>query len=671
MKYPFTRKDNDCVDDYFGVKIADPYRWLENVTLEETSIWIETQRKVTEEYFSRIPYREEIRKRLSELYNYESYGQFQKSGDYIYFFKNNGCVKQDILYRQFGFDGQSEIFIDPNKLSEEGTVYISGIKFSSDGKYMAYLLADAGSDWNTVKIINTTDGRVLSDEIKWTKFCQPQWRGNGFYYSGFDKPKSHEFSGINSSQKIYYHKLGYPQENDKIIFEDTAHPLRYFHPHISEDGKYLVIIASEGTSGDGIIIINLTDGSTERLIEEFSSDYRYISCRNDILMLITNESASNGRIIGVNLLTKKITEIVPEKDIVLEDAVIFDKGFILKYVKDVNNCLIYQDIETGIEKEIFTPHNGSIFLHKGTDSSAVFFSVKNYLNPATVYLATDKNIAPYKFKTSELPFNPEDFITKQIFYDSPDGTKIPMFISHKKDIKTDGSNPLHLYGYGGFNISLTPEFSPANLFFMEQGGVYAVANIRGGGEYGEQWHRQGMLENKQNVFNDFIAAAEYLIDQGYTNSSKLAISGGSNGGLLVAACMIQRPELFAVVIPRVGVLDMLRYHKFTVGWGWIVEYGCSDNKNDFEYLYKYSPLHNIKNGTPYPPTLVMTADHDDRVVPAHSFKFTAALQNAQSGENPVIIRIDRDAGHGAGKSRDKIIVEMTDMYSFILYHLNK
>ncbi|MCD7963203.1 MAG: prolyl oligopeptidase family serine peptidase [Rikenellaceae bacterium] len=664
MKYPFTRRDDECIDDYFGTQVPDPYRWLEDDLSEETSEWVEVQNRFTENYFSKIPFREKIKEKLRELYDYESFGLCLKKNDYIYFFKNNGLDNQDILYRQAGFQEAVEVFIDPNKISSSGTTTISGIGFSPDGRYISYLLSEAGSDWSTIKIIDTDTKEHLTDEIKWVKFCQPQWSVNGFYFSGYSQPEKNELSEINSRQKVLFHRLGTSQTTDMIIFEDKGNPLRYYHPHISQDLRHLVIICSEGTSGDLIFIVDLADGATDYLTGNFKSDYKYISCNNGMLLLLTNEGAPNNHIVEYDLSSKQRKEIVPEEGIVIEDAVKIGSDLIINYIKDVKNVLVKYSIASNNKETLFEPETGTVILYQPNECS-VFYSVKNHLSPGTVYYVDEKNVSPIPFKSSQLNFNPENFVTEQLFFESKDGAIIPMFVSHKRHLILDGQNLVHLYGYGGFNISLTPDFSPANILLMENGGIYAVANIRGGGEYGEQWHRAGMLDKKQNVFDDFISAAEYLIEEGYTNPSKLVISGGSNGGLLVGACLVQRPDLFAAVIPRVGVLDMLRFHKFTVGWGWIVEYGCSENEDQFKFIYEYSPLHNIKENVAYPPVLVMTADHDDRVVPAHSFKFAAVLQNARIGSHPILIRIEKEAGHGAGKSRKKMIYEMSDMLSFI------
>lgn len=674
--YPETKKGN-VVDDYFGTKISDPYQWLENDTAIDVMSWVDEQNKTTQNYLSQIPFRDKLKSRLTEIWNYPKYGSPFKDGDYYYFFKNDGLQNQSVLYRQKGISGTAEIFLDPNKLSADGTASLASLTFSKDHNFCAVGIAQSGSDWNEIFVMDVSTKQKTSDDIKWVKFSGATWHKNGFYYSRYDEPtKGKEFSNANEYMKIYYHELGKSQQDDKLIYEDKAHPLRYFNASVTEDERYLFINVSEGTSGSEILVRDLTQPNSKfiTLFKGFDNNYNVVDNIGDRILALTDFSAPRYRLVLVDPLNsdaKNWKDIIPQGTDLLEGVSTCGGKLFATYLKDASTRLYSYDMNGQNKKEIILPGIGTASGISGKkDDKEAFYTFTSFTNPGEIYryeLSTGKSEL---FRKTEVKFNANDFETKQVFYLSKDGTKVPMFIMHKKGLKLDGNNPTLLYAYGGFNISLTPSFSVSRIMFLENGGVYAIANLRGGGEYGEDWHKAGMLEKKQNVFDDFIAAAEFLIKQKYTSSDKLAIHGGSNGGLLVGACMTQRPELFKVALPAVGVLDMLKYHKYTIGWGWAVEYGSSDKKEEFDYLIKYSPLHNVKSAVNYPATMIMTADHDDRVVPAHSFKFAAELQSKQLPTgNSILIRIDKKAGHGAGKPTTKLIEDATDMYSFIFWNL--
>ncbi len=675
MPYPETRKEN-VVDDYFGTKIEDPYRWLENDTSKETAEWVKAQNAVTQNYLSQIPFREDVKKRLTEIWNYEKISAPFKKGDYYFYYKNDGLQNQAVVYYKKGLDGKEEIFLDPNKLSDDGTVALSGLYFSNDYKYAAYVISKSGSDWNEIYVKEVANATDTKDKIEWVKFSGAAWQGDGFYYSRYDEPKGvSELSNQNQFQKVYYHKLGEEQSNDVLVFEDKAHPLRYFGADVSDDERYLYIYASEGTSGSEILIKDLKNKNSkfEVLLKGFEYNYGIIDNMGDQVLVLMDKGAANYKVVSIdpkNKEEKNWKTIIPESKELLEGVTTAGGYLFASYLKDASSKIVQYTYEGKKVKDIELPGIGTVSIGEAKkDASSTFYTFSNFTTPGTVYQLDIASGASEVYTKPNFKISSDDFETKQVWYTSKDGTKVPMFIVHKKGIKLDGNNPTLLYGYGGFNISLTPSFSVSNMYFLEQGGVYALATLRGGGEYGEEWHKAGMLEKKQNVFDDFISAAEYLIAEKYTSSSKLAISGRSNGGLLVGACMTQRPDLFKVALPGVGVLDMLRYHKFTIGWGWAVEYGSSEKKDQFDYLIKYSPLHNVKDSVEYPATMITTADHDDRVVPAHSFKFAATLQAKHKGEHPILIRIDEKAGHGAGKPTSKQIDEATDIWSFVLYHL--
>lgn len=671
--YPDTERGK-TVDDYFGTSVADPYRWLEDDNSEATAAWVVAENAVTNDYLSQIPFRKAIRKRLTELWNYPKQGIPTRHGDAWYWFYNDGLQNQSVLYRADAPDGEGEVFLDPNSLSDDGTVALSAVSFSDDGKYCAYSVAASGSDWVKILVLDVASGALTDDRIEWVKFSGAAWApdSKGFYYSAYDAPKKGVYSSQNQFQKVYYHALGTPQSADVLVYHDPAHPLRYFSAWPSDDGKWLFVTASEGTSGSEILYKRVGDRRFRTLLPGFDADYEFVECRDDQFYYTSNAGASNRRLLKLDLnRPRKPAEVViPEQEQLLEAVSTGGDCLFAIYLQDARHKVVQYDFDGKLIRSVELPAIGSLSGFGGKKEDAGFYyALSNYTSPSTLYRFDIASGASELFKAPEVRFDPELFVTEQVFYPSKDGTRVPMFITRRKDMQLDGSNPCLLYAYGGFQINLTPGFNPSALMFVEQGGIYCVANLRGGSEYGEAWHKAGMLANKQNVFDDFIAAAEYLVAEKYTSSDKLAIHGGSNGGLLVGACEVQRPDLYAVCLPAVGVMDMLRYHKFTIGWGWAVEYGSSDNEEQFAYIYKYSPLHNIKEGTAYPATLVMTADHDDRVVPAHSFKFAAEMQHCQAGDAPILIRIESNAGHGAGKPTSKRIDEATDMYAFLFQNI--
>jgi len=674
LTYPVTKKA-DQVDDYFGTKVEDPYRWLEDDNAEEVKKWVEDQNKVTFSYLEEIPFREKIRQRITEIYNYPRYSSPFRAGEYYFFYKNDGLQNQSVIYIQKGLDGEPEVFIDPNKLSPDGTVRVNLVGFSKDNRYVAYSRSEAGSDWRELRVMEIESKKKLSDRIQWVKFSGASWHGNGFYYSGYDKPeKGQELTARNKFQKVFYHKLGDPQDRDKLIYEDTDHPFRSKGVRVTEEEEYMFLSISEGTHGNELYYKDLSvkNMKFQPLVKGFEFDSYIIDNIGDKCLVFTNTDAPNYKVILMdpkNPGKENWKTIMPEKKDVLRSANTVGGQLFCRYLKDANTRVYQHDLTGKLVKEIELPALGSAHGFYGKrEDKILFYTVTSFTFPPTIYKYDIDSGKTEVFNESEVKFNPEDYVTKQVFYPSKDKTRIPMYIVHKKGLKLNGNNPTYLYAYGGFNISITPSFSSTNIVLLENGGVYAIANLRGGGEYGEEWHRAGMLSNKQNVFDDFIAAAEYLIREKYTSKDKLAIAGGSNGGLLVGACMTQRPDLFKVAFPAVGVMDMLRYHKFTVGWGWVVEYGSSDEEEHFKNLYSYSPLHNLKEDVAYPSTLVSTADHDDRVVPAHSFKFAAALQEKHRGNNPVLIRIETRSGHGAS-STTKRIEATTDKWTFMFYNM--
>lgn len=676
LTYPVARK-TDTIDDYHGQKVPDPYRWLEDDNSDETKAWVEAENKVTQDYLSTIPFRGKIRQRLEELWNYPRYGSPFREGKYYYFYKNDGLQNQAVLYRQVGLNGAPEVFIDPNKLSEKGTAALGSVSFSKDGKYVAYLVAKAGSDWQEGFVMDVETKQLLSDKLDWIKFSGLSWKDDGFHYSRYDAPsEENKLSKKNEFHKVYYHKVGTPQADDQLVYVDKEHPLRNAGVGLTEDERFIILGTTEGTSGREVWYWDTKDASQQAfklLVKGFDFDPSVIENVGDQLLVRTNQDAPNYKVV---LIDPKRPEkenwktVIPEQPEVLQGVGTAGGKLFASYLKDASTRIVQYDTKGTLERNITLPGIGTAGGFGGkVEDQEFFYTFTSFIAPPTIYKYDIRSGTSEIFRKTEVKFNPADYETKQVFFSSKDGTKVPVFLSYKKGLQLNGQNPVLLYGYGGFNIPMTPGFSVSNLFFMEQGGIYAVVNLRGGSEYGEAWHKAGMLEKKQNVFDDFIGAAEYLVKEKYTNPQKLAIRGGSNGGLLVGACMTQRPELFKVALPAVGVMDMLRYQKFTIGWAWVVEYGSSEKADQFPYLIRYSPLHNLKKGTHYPATLVTTADHDDRVVPAHSFKFAATLQAAHEGANPVLIRVETQAGHGAGKPTSKLIDEATDIWAFTMYNL--
>jgi prolyl oligopeptidase len=677
LKYPAAKKE-DVVDDYSGVKVADPYRWLENDNSEQTKAWVQEENKVTFDYLSKIPYRDKIKKRLEEIWNYPKYGAPFQKGDFYYFTKNDGLQNQSVWYRQKGLAGKPEVFIDPNKLSADGTVSLGGINFSLNGKYAAYTLQKSGSDWEEGFVMDVASMKPLSDKLEWLKFTGFSWKGDeGFYYSRYPEPKEGDtLKGKNINQQVFYHKIGTPQSGDQLIYEDKEHPQRFANLGLTEDERFLVLATSEGTSGGEIWVWDTKDASQKKfslLIPGFETQPTVVDNVGDKILLQTNDGTPNYKVVLIdprNPGKENWKAIIPEQKEVLETVSTGGGYLFASYLKDASTKVYQYTYDGKLVREIKLPGIGTaggFGTEKKYDQFFYTFTSINY--PPTIFKYDIKTGQSSLFRKTEVKFDPNDYEVKLAFAPSKDGTKIPVFLTYKKGLVMNGNNPTLMYGYGGFNIATTPAFSPSIIFFLEQGGVFASVCMRGGSEYGENWHKGGMLDKKQNVFDDFIGAGEWLIKNKYTNSNKLAIQGGSNGGLLIGACMTQRPDLFKVAIPQVGVMDMLRYHKFTIGYAWSVEYGSSDNPDQFKYLYKYSPLHNLKPGVKYPATLVTTADHDDRVVPAHSFKFAATLQADNASINPTLIRIETKAGHGGGMPTTKRIELSTDIWSFVMYNL--
>tara|TARA_B110000046_G_scaffold28052_1_gene28865 strand:- start:182226 stop:184502 length:2277 start_codon:yes stop_codon:yes gene_type:complete len=674
--YPEVRKDT-IVEDYFGTQIADPYRWLENDTSEETGAWVKAQNEVTFDYLKQIPYREDLEARLTELWNYEKVSAPFKKGDNYFMYKNDGIQNQSVLYIQKGLDGEQKVLLDPNTMSEEGTTSLNGMGFSKDNRYMAYGISKAGSDWVEIHVMDLETQSLLEDMVNWVKFSDISWYKNGFYYSSYDPPtKGSDYSGKNEFHKIYYHTLGSSQKEDQLVYEDNQHPQRNAGAGITDDEAYLYISTSESTNGNSLMVKDLKNGSDfVTLVDNYETDNYILDHLGDGKFIVnTNYNAPNNRICMVDIKNpsqENWIDFIPEKEYVLRGVSLAGDKMIANYMKNVQSKLEVYDSAANYLYDIALPGIGISGFNGDRDENTAFYSYTSYTTPTEIYkYDIDENKAELFFQP-KTAFNGSEYATEQVFYPSKDSTKIPMFITYKKGTKLDGNNPTFLYGYGGFNISITPRFSAINTVFLEQGGIYAVANLRGGSEFGEDWHTAGWRLNKQNVFDDFIAAAEYLIEAKYTSTEKLAIHGRSNGGLLAGAVMTQQPDLMKVSIPGVGVLDMLRYHRFTIGWAWAGEYGRSDaDEENFKNLLSYSPLHNVKKGTEYPATMVVTGDHDDRVVPAHSMKFISELQAKHEGDNPVFVRVDVNAGHGAGKPTEKVIEEWADVWSFVLWNTN-
>ena len=674
LTYPETRKDS-VVDEYHGKQVADPYRWLEDDLSAETAAWVKAENEVTFGYLEKIPFRKQITDRMTELWNYEKYSAPTKEGKYTYFSKNDGLQNQSVIYRQEG-EGAPEVFLDPNTFSADGTTSLAGFSFTKDGSILAYQISEAGSDWRKVIIMNAETKEILEDTLVDVKFSGTSWyKNDGFYYSSYDKPKGSDLSAMTDKHKLFYHKLGTPQSSDKLIYGGDAQPHRYIGGYVTEDENYLVISGAISTSGNDLYIksLNQPNAPLKTIVADFEKNHNLIHTEGTTLYIETDLNAPNKRLVTVdfaNPTSDKWVDLIPETENPLSIAT--GGGYIFaNYLKDATSQVLQYNLDGSLIREIALPGVGSADGFGGKWSEKeMYFTFTNYVYPPTIFTYEPDAGSSEVYKESGVNFDPSGFESKQVFYKSKDGTDIPMIITYKKGIKLDGTNPTMLYGYGGFNISLTPYFSTARIVWLENGGVYAVANLRGGGEYGEAWHLAGTKTKKQNVFDDFIAAAEYLIAEKYTDSKHLAINGGSNGGLLVGACLTQRPELYAAAIPQVGVLDMLRYNAFTAGAGWAYDYGTAQESEEmFNYLMTYSPVHNVKEGVCYPPTMVMTGDHDDRVVPAHSFKFAAELQAKQSCANPTIIRIETNAGHGAGMPTDKIIQGQADIWAFAWYSM--
>lgn len=676
VKYPETQKQ-ETEEDFHGTKVKENYRWLENDTSMETKAWVTAENVATFQYLDQIPFRKDLHKAVEENFNYEKYSQPTKEGEYYFFSKNNGLQNQSVVYIQKGLEGTPEVFLDPNTLSADGTAALAGMSFSRDHKLCAYNVARAGSDWNEIHVMDVATRKELTnDRLEWVKFSGASWFKDGFFYSRYDKPQgSNVFSSQNNSHKVYYHKIGTQQAADKLIFDDPEHPKRYHGASVTEDERYLILYISDGASdGNRVFYKDLTKNETEWSIlwEDMTYEFSVIDNAGSHFLVNTNYKADNRRVVEIDAehsQTEHWKVIVPEEKELLEAASTGGGKLFVTYLNDAYTKAYVMNTDGTNKQEISLPGIGTAAgFGARKEDGILFYTFTSFTYAPTIFKYDIGSGKSEVFKKAQTKFNPDNYDVKQVFYKSKDGTRVPMFIIHKKDLKKNGLNPCYQYGYGGFNINITPSFSVARLLFIDQGGVVAIPNIRGGGEYGKQWHESGTKEHKQNVFDDFIAASEFLISEKYTCAKRLAIEGRSNGGLLVGACMTQRPDLYGCCIPGVGVLDMLRFHRFTIGWGWCGDYGCADSASDFPYLYKYSPLHNVKD-TEYPPTLVITGDHDDRVVPAHSFKFAATLQEHQKGSNPVLIRIDTNAGHGAGKPTSKVIDETADVWSFIMYHL--
>jgi prolyl oligopeptidase len=675
VDYPLSNKV-DTITDYFGTTVADPYRWLEDDRSADTESWVKTQNKVTFGYLDKIPYREELKKRLEKLWNYEKIGSPFKEGNHFYYYKNDGLQNQYVVYR-VNENGNDEVFLDPNKFSEDGTTSLSSLSFSKSGNIAAYSISEGGSDWRKIIVIDAMSKNIIEDTLTDVKFSGMSWKGDeGFYYSSYDKPEGSELSAKTDQHKVYFHKLGTFQVEDRLIFGGTQEEKhRYIFGNVTEDDRFLLISPKVSTAGNKLFIQDLSyPGSEMKVIQADSeADTYLLDSDGSTLFLVTNRDAPNQRIVKVDARNpgpENWIDVIPETEHVLSPST--GSGYIFaEYMVDAVSKVIQYDFEGNVIRDVELPGVGSVGGFSGKKGDEVlYYSFSNYKTPGTIYTYNPETGESVVYKKPDIDFNPDDYESEQVFYTSKDGTKVPMIITYKKGLEKNGKNPTILYGYGGFNVSVTPNFSIANAVWMEQGGIYAVPNIRGGGEYGKKWHIAGTKMNRQNVFDDFIAAAEFLIEHNYTSSDFLAIRGGSNGGLLVGATMTQRPDLIKVALPAVGVLDMLRYHTFTAGAGWAYDYGTADDSAEmFEYLKGYSPIHNVRNGVPYPATLVTTGDHDDRVVPAHSFKFAAVLQEKYTGQNPVLIRIETDAGHGAGTPVSKTIEQYADIFGFTLFNM--
>jgi len=682
IQYPSAHK-SAVVDDYHGTPVPDPYRWLEDPDAPDSRAWIEAENRITESYLAQIPQRDAIRRRLTQLWNYPKYGApFHKVGRY-FFFKNDGLQNQSVLYKQASLVADAEVLLDPNVLSSDGTVALSTLALSEDGRLLAYGTSASGSDWEEFHVRDIATARDRADHLRWIKFSGASWThdGRGFFYSRYPEAADKALTSVNRFQKVYYHRLGTAQARDVLVYERPDQPDWGFGAAVTDDGRYVVMNVWLGTDRrNRVHYLDLRSatrprvtGVVTRLLDDFDAGYGFIGNDGPVFYFLTDLDAPKKRVIAIDTRQPERArwrEIIPQGEDVLEGVQIIHDVFVAHYMHDAHSRLRLFALDGRFLKDVALPTLGAVASISGErKDDAMFYAFTSFLYPTTIFRYDFTEGTSSVFKAPAIDFDPSGYETKQVFYTSKDGTRVPMFITHKQGIKLDGSNPTYLYGYGGFDISLTPSFSVSVLAWLELGGVYAMPNLRGGGEYGEEWHQAGMHEKKQNVFDDFLAAAEYLIAQGYTTPAKLAVGGGSNGGLLVGAAITQRPELFGAALPAVGVMDMLRFHKFTIGWAWVTEYGSADSAAQFPYLYKYSPLHNLKAGARYPATLITTADHDDRVVPGHSFKFAAALQAAQAGPAPVLIEIETKAGHGAGKPTSKVIEEQADRWAFLVKNL--
>ena len=674
--YPEARK-SDVVDDYHGTQVADPYRWMEHLDSPEVKAWIEAENWITFTYLEQIPQRAQIKARLTRLWDYEKFGLPTKRGGRYFFSHNTGLQNQNVLLVADALDAEPRLLLNPNELSPDGTIALRGTAITDDGKLMAYGLAEAGSDWVEYRVRDVDTGQDLSDHLKWIKFSGVAWKkdGSGFYYSRFDEPTGAALQDVNYYNKLFYHRLGSTQAEDQLVYHRPDEKEWGFAPQVTDDGRYLIIYVTQGTERKNrLYYVDLeSGGEIVRLLDDFDAQYSLIDNDGPVFWLFTDLNAPRGRVIAVDIrqpARDNWKELIPEAAETLRGVTCVGNMFICNYLKDARTQIRVFDLSGRFVREVELPGLGSAAGFDGKRSDTeTFYLFTSFACPTTIFRYDVASGTSTVYKRPRVDFDPDQYVTEQVFYTSKDGTRVPMFITHKKGLQRNGDNPTHLTAYGGFNIPITPFFSVQNIVWLELGGVFALANIRGGGEYGKEWHEAGRLKNKQNCFDDFIAAAEWLIANHYTRREKLAISGGSNGGLLVGACMTQRPDLFAAAVPSVGVLDMLRFHKFTIGWAWTADYGSPDDPELFPVLYAYSPYHNVKPGTRYPSTLIITADHDDRVVPSHSFKFAAALQAAHAGENPVLIRVETRAGHGGGKPTEKIIEEATDELAFLVREL--
>lgn len=677
QEYPDTRKDN-VSDDYFGTDVADPYRWLEDDLSEETALWVEAQNEVTFNYLNKIPFRNEIKDRLTEQWNYERLSAPSKNGDYYYYSKNDGLQNHAVIYRKPSLDSNDgeEVFLDPNEFSEDGSTSLAGLSFTKNGSMAAYSISEGGSDWRKVIVINTDDMEQVGDTLTNVKFSGISWKGNdGFYYSSYEMPDGSQLSAMTDQHKLYYHEIGTPQSSDVLVFGGEETPRRYISGSVTDDERFLIISASVSTTGNELYMKSLENEGNEiiPIISDFENTHSVIDTDGEDLLIYTNLDAENYRLVRAPVndpSPENWADVIPETENVLNVSTA--GGYLFaNYMVDVQTEIKQYGYSGEFIRDVELPSIGTAGgFSAEKEDDVLYYTFTSFTYPSSIYEYTIETGESQLYWNPEIDFNPDDYVTEQVFYESKDGTEVPMFITYKKGVEKNGDNPTYLYAYGGFNVSLRPSFSIARLIWLENGGIYAQPNIRGGGEYGREWHLAGTKLNKQNVFDDFIAAGEYLVDDGYTSNQKLAIAGGSNGGLLVGAVMTQRPELAAVAFPAVGVLDMLRYHTFTAGAGWAFDYGTSEESEEmFKYMLNYSPVHNVEEGTVYPATMITTADHDDRVVPAHSFKFAAELQAKHAGDNPVLIRIETLAGHGAGRTTESVISEWADRYAFAWYNM--